>query len=81
MLVRSEALVSAAFVAPNTDVVWFVALTNSHATLMIGDVVMMREAPDRTNYLVRMNDFTIHSLQGEGGYVVLCPRASVKSER
>jgi hypothetical protein len=65
-----ERLISAGDICPGENV-YSVVFAPGHKTLSFGDRVVMREDSGMTNLFVRINDFTVHDLRMDTGYVLV----------
>lgn len=78
MLVETEELQTAYRVSPDGKTEWVIAFTCVDTGLVIGDVVIMAETPERENVFVRKCDFSIHPIRSQSGYVLVVPHVSSK---
>lgn len=69
MKIDTDDLISAGYVGSDTGN-YKVVYCKDHKTLSVGDIVTMRDV-NSNNYLVRINDLSIHDLKADGDYVLL----------
>ncbi|QJW94731.1 hypothetical protein [Frigoriglobus tundricola] len=74
MWVNSADMVSAGRIEPDGKTEYVVVWADEHKSLKPDDVVVMSETPSFENVFIRTEDMTIHSLSGEGSYVLVVPR-------
>lgn len=76
MLIETGRLISAGKIGQETGN-YVVVVADDHPTLVQGDVVTMRGFNSEF-VLVKLNDFTLHNIKGEDGYVLLIKETDEK---